>query len=579
VGRLYPIKDPVLLLRAVGRLVAEGLDVEVDFAGVGPLDGALVQLAAELGMPDRLHLTGRVEDVPGFLAKLDIFVLPSELEAHPNALLEAMAAGLPCIATEVGGVPEISDHGQACWMIPAKDEAGLAARIRELARDSARREALGRSARARVLAHYPESAMLDAYEALYRDPAGFRPGAPPKEAKKPRSTKGADYRLVRAEPKDTGELQRLLERWVTPVGAVRRQQWLYEKNPQGPAATWFALEPAHGEIVGFTSIFARSFLVEGTSVLGSVGLDAFVRPDHRRRGIVAKLHHATHRAMLERDVPHRFMCGPPVAANLSALVKVGSELVGSAVYMHLPLSFEGLIAMLPLGEVSKSIAARAAHPFEWLARRAWLPLGDPEKHLSIRPVVRADAAFDRLWEDHLPKSGVFGIRDARYVQWRHIENPITRHQVVAIELRDQLVGWAVLEFAARGCLIVDHLFAPDASDAGRALRAVCRYAVKANSQRIAVFTHAAAASNRVFLNHGFIGGRHPSDFQVLIGEAGLRPSLLRGSGWMLRAGDLDPESCRWSVTAAPRAWTDPNYREAPPGAASPDNASRASGAV
>jgi hypothetical protein len=157
---------------------------------------------------------------------------------------------------------------------------------------------------------------------------------------------------------------------------------------------------------------------------------------------------------------------------------------------------------------------------------------------------------------------VFGVRDANYVQWRYLDNPVTRQQVVAIELRGRLVGWAVLEFAARGCLLVDQLFAADPSEAGRALRAVCRHAVRANSPRISVFSHASASSNRVLLNHGFIGGRHPSDFQVLIGEPALRPALLRPTGWMLRAGDLDPESCRWSVAASPRAWTDPNYREA-----------------
>jgi hypothetical protein len=234
--------------------------------------------------------------------------------------------------------------------------------------------------------------------------------------------------------------------------------------------------------------------------------------------------------------------------------------------------------MLPFGEVGKSIAARAAHPFEWLARRAWLPIGSPEKHLSLRVVERVDDSFDRLWQERSPSAGVFGLRDASYVQWRHCDNPVTPRQILALELRGRLVGWAVLEFAARGCLLVDHLFAEDPLEAGRALRAVCRHAVRANSPRISVFTHADAVSNRVFVNHGFIGGRHPSDFQVLVGDPALRRALLTPSGWMLRAGDLDPESCRWSVAASPRAWTDPNYREAPP-ASNPEESTRPTGTI
>lgn len=168
VGRLFAIKNHAILVRAVHALAREGLDVELRVAGDGPERARLEALARDLGA--RVVFAGAVTDVPSFLRALDVFVLSSDDEASPNALLEAMATGLACVSTDVGGAREVLDHGRAGALVPVRDVAALARAIAALARDEARAQALGALARAHAVARYAEARMFDAYAALYEDP-------------------------------------------------------------------------------------------------------------------------------------------------------------------------------------------------------------------------------------------------------------------------------------------------------------------------------------------------------------------------------------------------------------------------
>jgi len=179
VGSLTAVKNHLLLIRACAMLVREGLDLELRIAGDGPERSRLIEAARSLDVTDRVRLLGHVRDVAGFLRGLDVFVLPSLSEAHPNALLEAMACGLPCVGTRVGGVPEVLGNGRFGLLVVPSDVRELAHRIRELAEDLSLRDSLGRAARQRVVEHCSMESMLAAYEVLYRSPrtaeATFRP--------------------------------------------------------------------------------------------------------------------------------------------------------------------------------------------------------------------------------------------------------------------------------------------------------------------------------------------------------------------------------------------------------------------
>lgn len=177
------------LLLGVGGLEAnKGLDglvlaaAELDgrahvvIAGAGPKDRIerLRALAAGAGMADRLHLLGHRRDVPALLAAADIFVLPSRADSLPNAMLEAMAAGVPAVMTAVGGVWEAlgarDGRPAAGWVVPPDDTAALAACLRTLVRGvrSARSDIDDRVAEARWRAEhwYHVDRMVEDYEAV-----------------------------------------------------------------------------------------------------------------------------------------------------------------------------------------------------------------------------------------------------------------------------------------------------------------------------------------------------------------------------------------------------------------------------
>ncbi|HVP31971.1 MAG TPA: glycosyltransferase [Myxococcota bacterium] len=164
VGNLYPVKDHATLLRAAATLPG----VSVAIAGRGEEEEKLRALAAELGLGARLHLLGLRDDVADLHRAADLFVQPSRSEGLPLAILEAMGAGLPVVATRVGGIHEAVIDGRTGRLVPPADPAALAAALRELLDAPERRAAFGRAGAARAEQEFSLRAMTDAYRALYR---------------------------------------------------------------------------------------------------------------------------------------------------------------------------------------------------------------------------------------------------------------------------------------------------------------------------------------------------------------------------------------------------------------------------
>lgn len=168
VGSLSAVKNQALLVRACHRLLLQGKALALDIAGEGPERATLQSLIDSLGLAGQVRLRGHLDDTPAFLRELDIFVLPSDSEAHPNALSEAAASGLACIATRVGGIPEIVDQGRAALLFDPGDEMALTRLVGELIDDGNRRRELGEAARRFTVANYSMEKMLDRYAAMYR---------------------------------------------------------------------------------------------------------------------------------------------------------------------------------------------------------------------------------------------------------------------------------------------------------------------------------------------------------------------------------------------------------------------------
>jgi glycosyltransferase involved in cell wall biosynthesis len=170
VGRLVPVKHYESLLgafaRAFGR-AAGAVKTRLVLIGEGPERAKLEALAASLGIAARTTLLGHREDVPELLVGLDVFVLPSRSEGMSNTLLEAMAAGVPVVASDVGGNSEIVRDGDSGFLYPSGDEARLSQLLTELVGDPARRAQVGRRGYERVMREFSMGAMIAKYEALY----------------------------------------------------------------------------------------------------------------------------------------------------------------------------------------------------------------------------------------------------------------------------------------------------------------------------------------------------------------------------------------------------------------------------
>lgn len=165
IAPLRPEKNIGRLLRAFSALPARQ-NCALIVAGDGVELPHLRALAAELKIADCAYFLGHVEDVPAVLRAIDIFALSSDTEQMPNSLLQAMAAGRPVVAVDVGDVRHIVSPENQPLVVPRGDDGALAAALAALISDSQRRESLGRLNQQRIKAHYSLDRMIAAYGAL-----------------------------------------------------------------------------------------------------------------------------------------------------------------------------------------------------------------------------------------------------------------------------------------------------------------------------------------------------------------------------------------------------------------------------
>lgn len=167
VGRLKSPKDPLTLVHALGRL--EPGSFRAALVGDGPDRPQLAAAIHCAGLDGSVELLGERFDVPAVLASADVFVLSSLSEGLPISVLEAMAAGLPVIASLVGGVPEMVVHGETGFLVAPNDPAALGDALRPLVGDADLRRRLGAAGRERALSLFDLPRFRDAHLALYRD--------------------------------------------------------------------------------------------------------------------------------------------------------------------------------------------------------------------------------------------------------------------------------------------------------------------------------------------------------------------------------------------------------------------------
>jgi len=171
-GRLEAVKDPVSLIEAVAA--AGNARLRVVLVGAGSLEQQLRERVDQLGLSSRASFLGFRQDGADCLMASDILAMPSLTEGLPIALLEALAAGLPIIASAVGGIPAALGTPPAGILTQPRDVAGLTEALRRLTDDETTRRAMGTLARQRATA-YTLDRMTDRYEAIYYASTGRRP--------------------------------------------------------------------------------------------------------------------------------------------------------------------------------------------------------------------------------------------------------------------------------------------------------------------------------------------------------------------------------------------------------------------
>lgn len=169
VGLLNSAKGHLDLVEAAALLRRRREDVRFVVVGEGELRGEIERRIEERGLSGSFVLTGYRTDVPRLLAAMDVFCLPSLWEGMPYAVLEAMAAGLPCVVTDVDGSRDLVEPGRTGWIVPRRDPEALAAALERVLCDPEAARRMGEEARRRVQSRHTLDRMVDRHAALYEE--------------------------------------------------------------------------------------------------------------------------------------------------------------------------------------------------------------------------------------------------------------------------------------------------------------------------------------------------------------------------------------------------------------------------
>lgn len=169
VGSLRPQKNQAILIKALREVVEQGHNPLLLLLGDGDLRDSLQRQVTQLGLISYVRFCGWVDNVQDYLATADIFILPSLVEGLSNALMEAMAQGLPCIVSDVPGNRVLIQPGHNGLVFTNNDPADLGRAIVYLLEESAQRKYFGKQARQTIVADYTMEHIADRYLALYEE--------------------------------------------------------------------------------------------------------------------------------------------------------------------------------------------------------------------------------------------------------------------------------------------------------------------------------------------------------------------------------------------------------------------------
>jgi L-malate glycosyltransferase len=286
VANFRPQKDYPNLFRAAAVLADRGVPARVLAVGQGPQEAETVRLRDELGLAEQVILTGFRHDAVRVMGACDAFTLASQWEGMPVALMEALALGLPVVATAVGGVAEELTDGVDALLVPPRDSEALATAIERVVTEPELRAKLSAAAAAKAV-EYDVRVAVKRLEQEYVGAVPYRQvpqPAPVGTQARRRGSPGLDIR--EATPGDRPaiiELCRASLGWGHDPRFEQLFSWKHDQNAFGPSYMWVATDG--GRVVGLRA-FMRWEFVRGGQVLRAVrAVDTATHPDYQGKGL------------------------------------------------------------------------------------------------------------------------------------------------------------------------------------------------------------------------------------------------------------------------------------------------------
>lgn len=373
-------KDYPNLLAAVAELRSRGVSLRLVAVGQGPLEAAIRAQVVEHDLHDIVTLTGYRADATAVMAAFDVFVLASRWEGLPVALMEALALGLPLVATAVGGVAETVRDGVDGILVEPENPTALADALQRVIGDTQLRARLGAAALRRA-DEFDMARAIAVIEALYDDLTPGRADAGSTPPPRPLPPRRSGLQIRPATPQDRTaviEMMRGPLQWGNDARNAAFYTWKHDRNPFGPSPTWVAVD---GTRVVAVRAFMRWRFHRGNRIIDAVrAVDTATDPEYQGRGLFRELTLIGVDALRADGVG--FVFNTPNEQSLPGYLSMGWHEVG-----HLPTT------VLPRAGGLMRTARSRAPADRWSADLTvgvgideWLDLGGLARHAqSARP--------------------------------------------------------------------------------------------------------------------------------------------------------------------------------------------------
>lgn len=365
----------------------------------------------------------------------------------------------------------------------------------------------------------------------------------------PRLTE-ADFAIRRGTADDLASVAELSHVVYGLHRSAESIRWLYQHNPAGPCAFWLSEDRLTRRTVALRPVFPWRLSVGGREIRAAQAGDAMTHPSYRGRGLFSALVRAAWSELRDDNVAFGFSFSNPGSLSVYRKIVVGR---GPRAGTHVVLQFRRMVFPLSLRLARERFGAPAMLvngldvAYRAFRRHRWMPAG----HLSAFTVDRFGSEFDELWTRTSTKFGVLTVRDSRYLNWRFIDSPSGRYQVVGLRSRGALAGYVAFEIDSGGTgSIVDLFCTPDTAIVEALLSVSLSRMLAAGCLKASLWTAAESDLFAMVKKFGFIPRDDSFPMAVHVFQDGSDASVaLDGRQWLAWFGDRDVEHLVAPATA------------------------------